>query len=241
MTRAQRITFVVYCLLVVYCCVWVPWHVDLRTRNDVRLGYTWIWSGPDRGALDTAAITLRLVAATALGAAAFLLARKWKAILSASIIAGLGFAGILLYGYGTNKIAERRIQKIHNCAVAKVATAKCTPPNNQGDIFDQVARELAQRGKTTGTGSKATVIPSPPPGFVLDQKDRIDLSAGLEDERQVGFLEVCDRYGLSNNPTAQEEDKAIAAAEKECTGETDPKQKSAHEQIEEYKRQHGIK
>lgn len=83
-----------------------------------------------------------------------------------------------------------------------------------------------------GADSKTTVIPSPPRGFVMDRKDRIDLSAGIE---------VCDRYGLSDNPTAQEEDAAIAAAEKECTGEIDPKQKSAHEQIEEYKRQHGMK
>jgi hypothetical protein len=145
---------------------------------------------------NLAAIALRIVAATALSIAAFLLARNWKLLLSAAILAGLGFAGILLYGYWTDRVAERRTQKIHDCAVAKVATAKCIPPNTRGDVFDQVG------------------------------KDR---------------FQVCDRYALSENPTAQEEDAAITAAEKECTAEMEPKQKSAHEQIEEYKRQHGIK
>ena len=122
MNRPQRIVAVLYCLLVVYCCVWIPWHATAvlveedetaksrkTTVLDIRLGYAWLWSqaGPPiqheeelkagdprfldvltRGAIrilqqesetpDMVIIALRLVAATALGAAAFLLAAKWK-------------------------------------------------------------------------------------------------------------------------------------------------------------------
>jgi hypothetical protein len=184
MTRAQRIVAVLYCLLVVYCCVWVPWHAGLSEVVDIPLGYDWIWSGQDEGSPDLSRIALRLLAATALGAAAFLFAGKWKALLFVAVLAG---AGILLYGHWTNRVAERRTQKIHDCAIAKVATAvRCS-------------------------------------GYV-PKKGQIDLSAGLE---------PCD------NPTPQEDETAIAAAEKECAAEID-QQKSAHEQIEEYRHQHGI-
>ncbi len=48
MTRSQRIVAVLYCLLVVYCCVWVPW-VFLQPWPSgqpfkVQQGYDWIWS-----------------------------------------------------------------------------------------------------------------------------------------------------------------------------------------------------
>ncbi|SPE42600.1 hypothetical protein SBA7_1550003 [Candidatus Sulfotelmatobacter sp. SbA7] len=116
MTRAQRIVIVVYCLLVAYCCVWVPWHAtsvlteeneDLKQNEksvkDTGLGYAWVWSrgGPppvwedpktpqaEEGNIirikwsetarpDTTKIALCLLAATALGAAAFLLAGEWR-------------------------------------------------------------------------------------------------------------------------------------------------------------------
>jgi hypothetical protein len=179
MTRSQRIVVAVYCLVVVYCCVWVPWVANFGSVRDIHQGYGWVWSPPsDTGVPSLAAIATRILAATALSGAAFLLARKWKALLFVAVLAG---AGILLYGYWADRAVERRAQTIHDCAVAKVATTpKCTSP--------------AQNG-----------------------------------------FEVCD------NPTAQEEDAAVAAAEKECATEIEPKKKSAHEQIEEYKRQHAIK
>jgi hypothetical protein len=115
------------------------------------------------------------MAATALSGAAFLLARKWKALLLVAILAG---AGILLYSYWTDRVAERRTQKIHDCAVAKVATSNCTTPN------------------------------------------------------EFGFM-MCEDYGYSP-AEGQTADAAIATAEKECTAEMGPKQKSAHDEIEEY-------
>jgi hypothetical protein len=56
MTRAQRIVVIIYCLVAVNCCVWVPWHAttvsteeavtgitEQRVEN-ARLGYDWVWS-----------------------------------------------------------------------------------------------------------------------------------------------------------------------------------------------------
>lgn len=77
MTLAQRIVLVLYCLLVVYCCVWVPWHVRLPEVGEVQLGSRWLWT-VDSGGPDISAIGLRLLAATALGVAAFLMAGKRK-------------------------------------------------------------------------------------------------------------------------------------------------------------------
>jgi len=45
MTRAQRIVLILYCLLLAYCCVWIPW----KGTNDLgrqRMGYGWVWAGP---------------------------------------------------------------------------------------------------------------------------------------------------------------------------------------------------
>jgi hypothetical protein len=121
MTRAQRIVAVLYCLLVVYCGVWVPWArtVPLAQPIKVQEGYDWVWSvgceqptaasttpapventkpasdtppkfevvdapppspchGFKWGEPDIATIALRLVAATGLCGAAFLLAGKWR-------------------------------------------------------------------------------------------------------------------------------------------------------------------
>jgi hypothetical protein len=89
MAKAQRVVLILYCLLVVYCCVWVPWHVVQSPGSDGfhqwRVGYNWLWSGPplgdvDRGNLygtpDLAVIGLRLLAATALAGAG--LAATWR-------------------------------------------------------------------------------------------------------------------------------------------------------------------
>jgi hypothetical protein len=76
MSRAQRIVVIVYCLAVAYCCLWVPWHIA-QQGDYLRVGYGWLWSGPsnaDYGVLpapDIPIIGLRILAATAIGIAAF--------------------------------------------------------------------------------------------------------------------------------------------------------------------------
>jgi hypothetical protein len=138
MTRPQRTVAVVYCLLVVCCGVWVPWHYDIGDIKSIKEGYALVWNGPPEGhgTPDMAAVAARVLAATGLCAAAFLLADKWKVLLFVAVIAGVG---ILLYGYWTNMVAEHRTQKIHDCAVAKAAVAtkmKCTPAGSTFEVCD---------------------------------------------------------------------------------------------------------
>jgi len=93
MNRPQRFVLILYFLLIVYCCVWVPWHFVVAPANaggtaQVRVGYGWLWSGPQladsswacnhtpHATPDLAIIGLRLLAATALGAASLAAARK---------------------------------------------------------------------------------------------------------------------------------------------------------------------
>jgi len=118
--------------------------------------------------------------------------RKWafRTMLATLILVAAGVAGILLYTYGDDKVAEHRAHKLHECAVAKVADPKCEKaPKN--DAFPE------------------------------------------------GSL-ICPLYFLPDNASPEKEEEAIAAAEQECRGEMDPEQKSIHEQINEYKRKHGI-
>jgi hypothetical protein len=51
MTRAQRIGSIVYCFMLAYCCLWIPWRtpVGLHSRYE-RVGYGWLWAGPYRSA-----------------------------------------------------------------------------------------------------------------------------------------------------------------------------------------------
>ena len=90
MNRPQRIVLILYCLLLAYCCVWIPWHSHMSPAlshgyadSYIRLGYGWLWIGSlDIGGYaayatatpDLPLIQLRLIAATAIGVAAFLLA-----------------------------------------------------------------------------------------------------------------------------------------------------------------------
>jgi hypothetical protein len=51
MIRAQRIVLILYCLLLAYCYVWVPWRTPVRSRDRYeRAGYGWLWAGPYRSA-----------------------------------------------------------------------------------------------------------------------------------------------------------------------------------------------
>jgi hypothetical protein len=99
------------------------------------------------------------------------------------------------------------MHKIHDCAIAKIATAHCVPTkgSSEGPWQDYAKGETTQKGE---------------PEVIWD---------------------VCPAYMLSDNPTPEQENAAVAAAEDECRGEIDPKQKSVHEQVSGYKREHGIK
>lgn len=50
MNKAQRIVLILYCLLLAYCCLWIPWHVKRRSPEGAynRTGYGWVWAGPYR-------------------------------------------------------------------------------------------------------------------------------------------------------------------------------------------------
>jgi TRAP-type C4-dicarboxylate transport system permease small subunit len=83
MTRPQRIIAIIYCFLVLYCCLWIPLRVFQQVNPDgsvisTSLGYGWLWSAETLDLPSIHLIVLRLLASTALGAAAFLLAGKWK-------------------------------------------------------------------------------------------------------------------------------------------------------------------
>jgi len=52
-------------------------------------------------------------------------------------------------------------------------------------------------------------------------------------------FQVC-RYVLPDNASPEEVAALVSKAEEECTAEMRPKQKSAHDEIEEYRRQHGL-
>jgi hypothetical protein len=48
MNRAQRFVLILYCLLVVGCCTWVPWHYPQTSnhQDEYRWNYGWLWLGP---------------------------------------------------------------------------------------------------------------------------------------------------------------------------------------------------
>jgi hypothetical protein len=85
MKRAQRIVVILYCLLLTYCFVWIPWHEPARhfaegaIRPAEDLGYGWLWAVPDSyAAPDLQRMALRFVAATAVAAAFFFMAGLWR-------------------------------------------------------------------------------------------------------------------------------------------------------------------
>ena len=56
--------------------------------------------------------------------------RKWafRSLLAALALIAVGIAGIFLYSYWADRNSAREAQKVHECAVAKVANPKCTEP-----------------------------------------------------------------------------------------------------------------
>lgn len=80
MTRTQRLVAIFYCLLIVYCGAWVPWHYDMEAVKGIKVGYGLVWNGPPGGVgvPDMAAVAARVLVATGLCGAAFLVAGKWK-------------------------------------------------------------------------------------------------------------------------------------------------------------------
>jgi hypothetical protein len=116
--------------------------------------------------------------------------RKWafRTVLAALALVVIGVAATLIYIFWTDKAAERRAKKVHECAIAKVADPKCTEAPKDGDF---------------------------PKGAY-----------------------ICPLYTLGPNPTPQQEEEALSSAEQECRAEVNPKEKSLHEQLSDYKRQH---
>src|SRR5450755_705303 len=96
MTKSHRIVLVSYCLLLAYCCVWIPWCIPRHDSTCERVGYGWLWAGPaikgdvfdqvfpdphpqwDRAIPDLELMALRILAASAVSGAAFLLAGMRK-------------------------------------------------------------------------------------------------------------------------------------------------------------------
>jgi hypothetical protein len=82
MTRSERIVLVLYCLLIVLCCIWVPWHIVPPSDPSVRAGHGWLWSGPSGtdspllASPDFPIIGLELLALTVLAGAAFVALRR---------------------------------------------------------------------------------------------------------------------------------------------------------------------
>jgi hypothetical protein len=49
----RRIIASLFCALLLYCCLWVPWKVNLvrpgyASFGPERVGYGWLWAGPRR-------------------------------------------------------------------------------------------------------------------------------------------------------------------------------------------------
>lgn len=141
--------------------------------------------------------------------------RKWafRTMMAAATLIALGIAGVFLYSYHADRVVEQRRQKTHNCAVAKVATAKCTPGTPKGSGLTK--------------GAVVTTKGDPPWTDYTEHPNEV-------------IWDVCPPYWLPDSPTPEQENAAIATAEEECTAETDGNQKSLHEQLIQYRQEHGV-
>jgi len=94
MNKAQRIVLVIYCFLLAYCCIWIPWRIVVtnNVRHDTYFRWSFVWVTPDYDSLFTydtphwmsfAApemhlILLRIVAVTAIAGAGFIIASAFS-------------------------------------------------------------------------------------------------------------------------------------------------------------------
>jgi hypothetical protein len=86
MSKPQRIVLVIYCFLLAYCCVWIPWHVTLGyARTNVDVIYSFVWAAPNFGFVRAYSarpamqlIFLRIVAITAVAGAVFVIVGTFK-------------------------------------------------------------------------------------------------------------------------------------------------------------------
>jgi hypothetical protein len=51
LSKIQRIVVIVYCVLLAYCCLWIPWHL-VQGQDNIRAGYGWLWRGPQNAPVD---------------------------------------------------------------------------------------------------------------------------------------------------------------------------------------------
>ena len=76
-----KVIIIVYCLSVVFACIYVPWKVQWRAIQ-LSCDYSWIWSPPycrKAPVVDYARVILEIVALTALGAIGLALSGDiWK-------------------------------------------------------------------------------------------------------------------------------------------------------------------
>jgi hypothetical protein len=141
--------------------------------------------------------------------------RKWafRTMLSLLVVALLGGSGMFAYAYWMQKSGERRARKLHECAVAKIATARCEQP--------QAATKWEKyREKTLDSELEKYRV-------------RTDDSKGVAWD--------CPPYMLPDNATVVQEAAALTAAEQACQVEVNPSEKPLQEQVSEYRREHGIK
>ena len=87
MNQIQRIVVVIYCLLLAYCCIWVPWQIvgtvgSAPEHKISNIIYSPVWDAPI-GSYETSPdmrlIILRAVAITSIAGAAFVSAGIAKA------------------------------------------------------------------------------------------------------------------------------------------------------------------
>jgi len=143
--------------------------------------------------------------------------RKWafRTMLSLLVLGLLGACGVFGYVLWTEKSAERQRQRIHECAVAKIATARCEqPPSTQSSPAELKPYEKkAKHGPWEKYRGKDVEI----------------------------VWDVCPPYMLPDNATVVQEAAALTAAEQACQVEMNPSEKPLQEQVSEYRRAHGIK
>jgi hypothetical protein len=146
--------------------------------------------------------------------------RKWafRTMLLLLVLGLLTGATVVGYVYWTEKSAEHQRAKIHQCAIDKIARAKC----------EQFPTATSTSSATSSDKKSKTDEHGP---WEKYQKDA---------PKEIGF-EVCPPYMLTDNPTPEQESDAMTAAEKVCWAEASPKQKSVTEQVTEYRQEHGIK